>query len=345
MPLTAWTDAEIQRLIILRHKMTGFSRSFDETIRAYGAGDALGQQAEAQFFRLLWGQARGNPRSALMYWVSAVSSPESKKIHVGVPSFVSSSLVDSMSDDALFILAGIARHESLNHEEMRATTRISDSVIRKCVKEAYDKKLVWIDKDGRVRISSRAQYVIDYFLIGKTSCMNEPDVGNVSDFVEILSLTKIGILVFGVVILGFAVKFVGSLGTRVHKKVPSRRLLIAQIVTTMSFAIYIVGGGYLFYGVIQPPKALLLAVSGTLAVALGLSLKDLLRRSSLGSFYFFDRPFQVGDRITFDGAYGEITTIGLRAVRMVTLDDSVVTIPNSRFITDVVTSAILVLSI
>ncbi|PIS09810.1 MAG: hypothetical protein COT73_12710 [Bdellovibrio sp. CG10_big_fil_rev_8_21_14_0_10_47_8] len=165
--LVPWKDFEIQKLILTRHKITKFNRTFDESIKAYGAGDSLGQQAEAQFFRLLWGQARGNPRSALMYWISAISYPSSGLIHVGIPSFVSSSLVASMSDDALFLLSAIARHECLTHEELRLITDIENTVIRKCLKEAHDKNLIWVDDGGRVRISSRAQYVIDYFLIGK----------------------------------------------------------------------------------------------------------------------------------------------------------------------------------
>ena len=52
----------------------------------------------------------------------------------------------------------------------------------------------------------------------------------------------------------------------------------------------------------------------------------------------FDRPFQVGDRVNFDGNYGEIRSIGLRSVRLNTLDDNLVTIPNSKFLTDSVAS-------
>ena len=168
LELTPWRDFEIQELILKRHELTGFSRQFDKSIKAYGAsGDNLGQQAETQFFRLLWGQSRGNPRSALMYWISAISQTGSDKIVVGVPSFVSSSLVASMSDDSLFLLASIARHESLTQTEMHSVTSIPNTVIRKCMKEALDKSLVWSDSSGRYRISSRAQYVIDYFLIGK----------------------------------------------------------------------------------------------------------------------------------------------------------------------------------
>ena len=151
-------------------------------------------------------------------------------------------------------------------------------------------------------------------------------------------MTKIVLLIFGVICLGVAAKVVASVGTKLHRRVPSRRLLIAQVITTISFVIYILGGGFIFYGIVQPPKALLLTVSGTLAVALGLSLKDLVASVVAGVILLFDRPFQVGDRVTFEGIYGEISTIGLRAVRLITLDDSVVTIPNSKFITEAVAS-------
>lgn len=168
--------------------------------------------------------------------------------------------------------------------------------------------------------------------------MNEGDLNNAAGILDVLSFTKITLLIFGVVCLGITVKFVSSIGDVLNKRIPSRRLLIAQVITTISFAIYIMGGGYIFYGIVNPPKALILAVSGTLAVALGLSLKDLVASVVAGVILLFDRPFQVGDRISFQGTYGEIRAIGLRAVQLVTLDDSVVTIPNSKFITEYVTS-------
>ena len=117
--------------------------------------------------------------------------------------------------------------------------------------------------------------------------MNEQDLGNAAKILDVISFSKIMLLVFGLVCLGIATKFIASLGSNLHKKIPSRRLLIAQIVTTVSFSIYILGGSYLFYGIIQPPKALILAVSGTLAVALGLSLKDLIASVVAGVILLF----------------------------------------------------------
>jgi small-conductance mechanosensitive channel len=52
-----------------------------------------------------------------------------------------------------------------------------------------------------------------------------------------------------------------------------------------------------------------------------------------------DKPFQIGDRITFENVYGEIVSMGLRSIKLLTLDESVVTIPNSRFMNDIVSSS------
>lgn len=161
---------------------------------------------------------------------------------------------------------------------------------------------------------------------------------HLADVASLFSATKVFLVLFGIVILGMAASAIASLGERLHHRFPSRRLFIAQTVTVISFIIYIGGGTYLIYGVIRPPQSLLLTVSGTLAVALGLSLKDLVASVVAGVILIFDRPFQVGDRITFNGMYGEVKTIGLRAVRIVTLDDSIITIPNNRFISEAVAS-------
>ena len=52
-----------------------------------------------------------------------------------------------------------------------------------------------------------------------------------------------------------------------------------------------------------------------------------------GVILLVDEPFQVGMN-TYGGYYGEVSEIGLRSVRLVTLDDNLVTIPNSAFLTD-----------
>jgi small-conductance mechanosensitive channel len=126
--------------------------------------------------------------------------------------------------------------------------------------------------------------------------------------------------------------------TRVGDRFTHKRLLFNQVSTLIRFAIYL-GGIAAAVGVsLNLSREIILALTGTAAVTIGFALKDLAASILAGVTIILDRPFQVGDRVTFNGVYGEITAIGLRSVRLVTLDDNVVTIPNNKFLTDVVSS-------
>lgn len=169
---------------------------------------------------------------------------------------------------------------------------------------------------------------------------NENDV--VNDFLVMLSnfnLYALLLLFLGAFLLWVINWAISRTAQKLMLKVPTRRFLILQISTLIGFGLYIFGGIALVLGSLQPPKEFLIAAGGSIAVALGFALKDIAASLVAGLLLLFDRPFRVGDRVSFDGVYGEILSIGLRTVRLQTLDDNLVTIPNSRFITDVVASS------
>lgn len=168
--------------------------------------------------------------------------------------------------------------------------------------------------------------------------MNETDITHLSQLLSVFRLDRVFLLVVSLGLLALLVRGVKHLAGSLYEKFPSRRLIISQTVTSLNFFLYIVGGTLLVYGILKPPKELMIAVGGGAAVALGLSLKDLVASVIAGFILLFDRPFQVGDRVAFGDVYGEIKSIGLRAVRLVTLDDNEVTIPNNRFMSDIVAS-------
>jgi small-conductance mechanosensitive channel len=125
---------------------------------------------------------------------------------------------------------------------------------------------------------------------------------------------------------------------RAGQRFADRRLLAQQVATVLRFSIYFTTFILVVRSVFRLDKQTMLALTGTLAVGVGFALKDLAASVLAGITILFDRPFHVGDRVSFGGYYGEITAIGLRSVRMTTLDDSVVTIPNNKFLTEVVVS-------
>lgn len=75
----------------------------------------------------------------------------------------------------------------------------------------------------------------------------------------------------------------------------------------------------------------LLAGLGIGGVAVALAAKDTLSNLFGSIAVFVDRSFAVNDRIRVAGYDGTVTEIGLRTSRLRTLDNRVVTIPNSTF--------------
>jgi small-conductance mechanosensitive channel len=161
---------------------------------------------------------------------------------------------------------------------------------------------------------------------------------DISEFFKLFEFKKVILLIFGFFIIGQLSNQITRLSEALQKRFTSRRLLILKITTVLTFSLYIVGTVFLFYSILSPPKELLIAIGGSAAVAIGFALKDIVSSIIAGIILLFDRPFQVGDRVSFGDTYGEITKIGLRAVRLVTLDDNLVTVPNSKFVTDAVSS-------
>ena len=168
--------------------------------------------------------------------------------------------------------------------------------------------------------------------------MDSTDPTQLSAIVSILRVDRIVLVVLGFAIIIVLARLVQRISRQLQELRPSRRVLFLQIATIVNFVLYIGGGALLVYAVLAPPREILLAIAGSAAVAIGISLKDLVASVVAGVILLFDRPFQVGDRVQFAGTYGEIVGIGLRAVKLTTLDDNLVTIPNARFLTDVVAS-------
>jgi small-conductance mechanosensitive channel len=163
----------------------------------------------------------------------------------------------------------------------------------------------------------------------------------VTESPDLLSAIRIGGVFTGLVIIGltwFAVRLLTGSLTRLGNRFTDKRLVLHQLATLGRFVLYLGGIVIAIVLSINLSKEAVLGLTGTAAVAIGLALKDLTASVLAGIVIIIDRPFQVGDRVSFGGAYGEITAIGLRSVRLTTLDDNVVTIPNNKFLTEQVSS-------
>ncbi|KGJ99360.1 mechanosensitive ion channel family protein [Thalassotalea sp. ND16A] len=127
-------------------------------------------------------------------------------------------------------------------------------------------------------------------------------------------------------------KVVKSVVNDLSEVFAERRLLLQKALVFFQFIIYFFAITTSVLISFEFSKELLAILGGTLAVAVGFAMKDIAASVVAGIIIMFDRPFQVGDRVLFGGEYGDIVAIGLRSVKMNTLDDNVVTIPNNIFL-------------
>jgi len=158
-------------------------------------------------------------------------------------------------------------------------------------------------------------------------------------FIAHVDLADFGLFIVAVFMTAAVVKAIRSLSEWIVGKFPKKRMAVFEWVPLLNFLIYFVGIVGAFYIIFDPSQDLIIAFIISSFVATGFAAKEILASILSGIVLLVDKPFQVGDRITFQEYYGDILMIGLRSVKLLTLDESVVTIPNSRFLNDAVSSS------
>ena len=162
-----------------------------------------------------------------------------------------------------------------------------------------------------------------------------PDIGQLAQFVRWGGVAaSVPIILFAM----FAMRIVEKLGDNFSARFANRRLTIQKIQTTSLFTLYILTFMVTAGLSIRLDSTALTVIGGALVFAVGFAMRDLVASFIAGLTIMFDRPFQVGDRVSYGGEYGDIIKIGLRSVRMNTLDHNVITIPNNKVFTDVTSS-------
>ncbi|MBK7344509.1 MAG: mechanosensitive ion channel [Saprospiraceae bacterium] len=69
-------------------------------------------------------------------------------------------------------------------------------------------------------------------------------------------------------------------------------------------------------------------------IALALAAQDTVKNLISSALIFFDKPYQIGDYIVAGGVEGTVVEIGFRSTRMMTIDSSIIAVPNSNMIND-----------
>jgi len=119
----------------------------------------------------------------------------------------------------------------------------------------------------------------------------------------------------------------------------SRRLFYKRIAPIARIVLWTFAAYLIVAVIFQVDAQGLFAAAAAIGVAVGFASQEMLKNLFGGLILVFDQPFQVGDKISVGGTYGEVKAIGLRSTRIVTPDDNLVSVPNAQVVDQQVANA------
>ncbi|MGN8160744.1 mechanosensitive ion channel family protein [Salinisphaera sp. RV14] len=145
------------------------------------------------------------------------------------------------------------------------------------------------------------------------------------------NLQDINFLKIALIVSGTAVAIVvirRSLPFLAERGPNQLRLLLLGAVPILRLALLAIAILWLIPIVFNVTFQNFLVIMGAASLAIGFAFKDYVSSLIAGIVAIFERPYRPGDWVKLGDAYGEVLSVGLRAVRINTPDDNVVTAPH-----------------
>jgi small-conductance mechanosensitive channel len=160
----------------------------------------------------------------------------------------------------------------------------------------------------------------------------------VQDLKELFSFGMILTILVIIIITYLLVRASEYILNNLSERASQHRLIIKRLIPILRIFLWVVALYIIIAGIVDPNIQTLIAVAGAIGIAVGLASQEILKNIFGGIMIILDKPFQVGDKIAFGDHYGEVQQIGLRSTRLITPDDSLVTIPNGEVISNAVSN-------
>jgi small-conductance mechanosensitive channel len=200
----------------------------------------------------------------------------------------------------------------------------------------------------RIAVRTLMQVASSGVLQADTLARTEPESGPVSAGEDLLQVdtqqvrnwglrTLVAILLL--VLTTFVVRALAWILEKLAERSAKRRLMFKRLVPIVRIFVWAAAAYFVVRVVFSVGGQELLAAGAAVGVAVGFAAQDILKNIFGGLIVLFDQPFQVGDKVSVGGTYGEVVTIGLRSTRIVTPDDNLVTVPNAQVVDGQVANA------
>ena len=169
---------------------------------------------------------------------------------------------------------------------------------------------------------------------------NSKIVNQTTSLINEITLSK---LVQGLIIIlstYILIKVSEKLNNWLSEKVASRfRLIVGQSLPFSRAALLLIAAILLARLFLRLSTTNILALTGTISVAVGFAFKDYVSSLIAGFLALFEVPYRVGDRVQIGEHYGEIISYGLRGIRLRTPTDNIVTIPHNKIWTEAISNS------
>lgn len=133
-------------------------------------------------------------------------------------------------------------------------------------------------------------------------------------------------LIGGLLIIKIIKKII-SAAFRKSKRID--QMLAKFLLSIINFVLYIFLI-ILLAGMAGVDQSSLVTILGTVGLALSLALQDSLSSVANGVLILINKPFSAGDYICVDGVEGNVQSISVLSTRLLTTDNKLLVIPNSR---------------
>jgi len=153
------------------------------------------------------------------------------------------------------------------------------------------------------------------------------------------SLSKVLIAIVLLTLTYFFLKIISAFLSSWAEKSTKHRITIKGLIPIIRIIVWFGTFTFILVAVFRPPLASILAFAASIGVAVGFAAQDLLKNIFGGIVIIIDKPFQIGDKVEIGSHYGEVVSIGLRSTRIVTPDDSLVSVPNAEVMNQSVSNA------
>ena len=158
--------------------------------------------------------------------------------------------------------------------------------------------------------------------------MGQQKAANLLNDLQDISFTKIGLILVGTwLVILLARKLLPYLAERGPSQL---RLYLLGAVPIIRLLLLVIAILWVIPIVFNITLQNFLVISGALGVALGFAFKDYASSLIAGVVAIFERPYRPGDWVRIGGDYGEVRSVGMRALEICTPADDIIHVPHEK---------------